>query len=78
MESPESLEVAENFSDNNEPAQTSANTQAPLDAVERQAAKQMLGDVTVYKIYFKSVGWLHSTIFVIGAMAWSASFKFSG
>lgn len=32
----------------------------------------------MYKTYFKSVGWLHSTIFVVGAMAWSVSYKFSG
>ncbi|KAK3349094.1 canalicular multispecific organic anion transporter 1 [Lasiosphaeria hispida] len=78
MESVESLEAAENSSTDNKCAQTSARAQAPLDAVERQAAKQMLGDRTVYKTYFKSVGLLHSTIFLVGAMAWSVSFKFSG
>lgn len=28
-------------------------------------------------MYFKSVGWLHSILFLMGAMAWSVSFKFS-
>lgn len=48
------------------------------DAADRQAAKQRVGDMAVYKTYFKSVGLSHTTIFFIGAMAWSVSFKFSG
>ncbi|KAK0724137.1 P-loop containing nucleoside triphosphate hydrolase protein [Lasiosphaeris hirsuta] len=76
MEPVESLEAAED-SLADKYAHASARAQAPLDAVERQAAKQMLGDRTVYKTYFQSVGLLHSTIFLVGAMAWSVSFKFS-
>lgn len=78
MKSADGVEASVNFLAENEGAQTSAKTQASQDALERQAAQQMLGDRTVYKTYFKSVGWLHTTIFLIGAMAWSISFKFSG
>lgn len=58
--------------------QASGKLQAPLISIERQAAKQTLGDRAVYKTYFKSVGFLHTTIFLFGAMAWSVSFKFPG
>ncbi|KAK7747380.1 hypothetical protein SLS53_001634 [Cytospora paraplurivora] len=84
LESPElaSLEnmaVAEDSSIDDHPnTQTPTKARSPLDAVERQAAKQMIGDRAVYKTYAKSVGWLHSTIFIVGAMAWAVSFKFSG
>lgn len=60
------------------PKQVSGKLQAPLISIERQAAKQTLGDRAVYKTYFKSVGFLHTTIFLFGAMAWSVSFKFPG
>lgn len=60
------------------PNQVSNKLQAPLISMERQAAKQSLGDRAVYKTYFKSVGLLHTTIFLFGAMAWSVSFKFPG
>lgn len=79
MKSLDNLEVAEDPSTDGQPdTQTPAKARAPLDAVERQAAKQMIGDRAVYKTYAKSVGWLHSTIFLVGAMAWAVSFKFSG
>lgn len=77
IEALESFDVVDNLSPDNKVTQISAKTQAPIDAAERQAAKQMLGDRAVYKTYFKSVGWLHSTIFLVGAMAWSVSYKFS-
>lgn len=76
--SPENLEAAENCSKDNTAPQPTAKEQAPLDSAERHAAKKFLGDTVVYKTYFNSVGLLHSTIFIIGAMAWSVSFKFSG
>lgn len=62
----------------NNSKQVSNKLQAPLISMERQAAKQTLGDRAVYKTYFKSVGFLHTTIFLFGAMAWSVSFKFPG
>lgn len=77
-ESADSIDAVENASPNTKGTQAVARTQASQDAVERQAAQQMLGDRTVYKTYFKSVGLLHSTIFVIGAIGWAVSFKFSG
>lgn len=72
------LNVVENSSVENKATQETAKARAPLGAIERQAAKQQLGDTTVYKTYFQSVGWLHSTVFALGAMAWSISYKFSG
>lgn len=60
------------------PNQVSGKLQAPLISMERQAAKQTLGDRAVYKTYFESVGLFHTTIFLFGAMAWSVSFKFPG
>ncbi|POS71828.1 canalicular multispecific organic anion transporter 1 [Diaporthe helianthi] len=56
--------------------QLASKLQKPLVGMERQAAKQTLGDRAVYKTYFKSVGLIHTTIFLVGAMAWSVSFKF--
>ncbi|KAJ4389666.1 hypothetical protein N0V93_007138 [Gnomoniopsis smithogilvyi] len=58
------------------PNQVSSKFQATLISMERQAAKQTLGDRAVYKTYFKSVGLTHTTMFFFGAMAWSVSFKF--
>lgn len=77
-ESLDSLEVTENISTGNKVSQIAAKLQAPLDAVERQTAKEMLGDKTVYKTYIKAMGLLHSAIFLIGAISWSVTFKFSG
>lgn len=77
VETIDNIQVAEDTSGEEEPAQESDKAPVP-DAVQQQKAKDMLGDRQVYKIYFKSVGLLHSIIFVLGAMAWSLSFKFSG
>lgn len=71
------MESCESSTDN-QPAQTPPKTPAALEAVEGQAAKQVLGDKTVCKTYFKSVGVLRSTVFLVGAMAWSVCYKFSG
>lgn len=77
VELPNDFSVAEDTSADNNPAQTSSKATVP-NAVERQAAKAMLGDRTVYKMYFKSVGVFNTTVFILGAMACSLSFKFSG
>lgn len=74
----ESLEVTEETSTGNTVSQISAKLQAPLDAVERQTAKEILGDKTVYKTYIRAMGLIHSAIFLIGAISWSVSYKFSG
>ncbi|KAI1175807.1 canalicular multispecific organic anion transporter 1 [Nemania sp. FL0916] len=77
LNSHDPAESSENISDNEEPAQTITETSASPATVDKQGAKQMLGDRTVYKVYFKSVGLLHSIIFFVGAMSWAVSFKFS-
>ncbi|CAK7233120.1 hypothetical protein SBRCBS47491_008499 [Sporothrix bragantina] len=40
-------------------------------------AHKLLGDRAVFQIYFKSVGWVHSSVFILGAISWALSFKFS-
>jgi hypothetical protein len=60
------------------PTQPSAKLQAPLISMERQSTKQALGDREVYKTYFKSVGLIHTTIFLVVAMAWAVIFKLPG
>ena len=40
-------------------------------------AHKLLGDRAVFKAYFKSVSWVHSTIFLGGAISWAVSLKFS-
>ena len=77
-ESQDSNEAEETSSSNKKPAETQAKAQAAREAVAGQEAKDMLGDRTVYKTYFASVGWFHSTVFFIGAMSWAFTFKFSG
>ncbi|OAA66694.1 canalicular multispecific organic anion transporter 1 [Niveomyces insectorum RCEF 264] len=76
-ETNDDIEAAESPSAGSTDAQPPAKPKGSADALERQAAQKMLGDKTVYKTYFMSVGWLHSTVFIVGAVAWSVSFKFS-
>ena len=38
---------------------------------------KLLSDRVVFQVYFKSVGWLHSILFIVGAISWALSFKFS-
>ncbi|KIH89068.1 hypothetical protein SPBR_06346 [Sporothrix brasiliensis 5110] len=59
------------FSENEE--HTSEEEEPPRVAM----AHKLLGDLTVFKAYFKSVGWVHSTVFLFGAISWAISFKFS-
>ncbi|ERT02739.1 hypothetical protein HMPREF1624_01041 [Sporothrix schenckii ATCC 58251] len=59
------------FSENEE--DTSEEEEPPRVAM----AHKLLGDLAVFKVYFKSVGWVHSTVFLFGAISWAISFKFS-
>lgn len=58
--------------------ENSENTFEEEDEQPRVAmAHKLLGDGAVFKAYFKSVGWVHSTVFMAGAVSWAVSFKFS-
>ncbi|KAB5547143.1 canalicular multispecific organic anion transporter 1 [Coniochaeta sp. 2T2.1] len=77
VESQDSNEAGDASSADEKPTETQAKAQAVQEDVAGQEAKDMLGDRTVYRTYFTSVGWFHSTIFFIGAMSWAFTFKFS-